>query len=184
MKRSNLIVLVFVALLSACQALVPYDSEFACTANQDYGRCMDVQSAYEDARANEAIPVGPRPGEKFKPGKQAPTHQAPDTAPLEQRGALLREVLTPTDSATRLREARYREIAGLIENPVTPLVRAPKVLRTLILSYSGEDTLYMPRFVYSIAEDAQFVLGDYLEAAPTERTVYPNGTPMAQWSAP
>jgi len=38
--------------------------------------------------------------------------------------------------------------------------------------------------VYSIAEDAQFVLGDYLEAAPTERTVYPNGTPMAQWSAP
>jgi conjugal transfer pilus assembly protein TraV len=184
MKPFNPVLLLLpLSLLSGCKALVPYDSEFACAKSHDYGQCMDVHSAYEDARANEGMPVPGRPGATFKPGVRAPTsRQSPDNMPAEQRGNLLRELYDPADHATRLREARYREIAGLIENPVTPLVQAPKVLRTLIVSYSAGDTLYMPRFVYYIAEDAQFVLGDYLEAAPVERTVYPNGAP-AQWSA-
>ncbi|MEO8755268.1 MAG: TraV family lipoprotein, partial [Casimicrobiaceae bacterium] len=87
------------------------------------------------------------------------------------------EVFAPADGDERLREARYRELAGLIENPVTPLVQPPKVLRTLIVSYSAGDALYMPRYVYYIAEDAKFVLGDYLQNSPAERTMYPNGGP-------
>lgn len=181
-----LIVLVGVLVLPACRVLVPYDSEFSCAKSHDYGKCMDVQSAYEDARANEGVPVPPtQPGSKFKPGTpRAPGRQQPSLTAPEQRGELIREAFAPADNAARLREARYRELAGLIENPVTPLVRAPKVLRTLIVSYSAGNTLYMPRFVYYFAEEAQFVLGDYLEAEPAERTMYPNGGPVAQRVGP
>jgi len=151
----------------------------------DYGKCMDVQSAYEEARAKQGSPTGPaEPGTPFRPtGPRTPARPAP-TQPPELRGALVREAWQPEDAAARLRDARYRELAGVIENPVTPLVRAPKILRTLIVSYSAGNTLYMPRFVYYFAEDAQFVLGDYLQAAPPERTMYPNGGPVAQRSVP
>jgi conjugal transfer pilus assembly protein TraV len=169
-------------LLAGCQALVPYDSEFACARSQDYGQCMDVQSAYEEARGTQGSAPAPASVPLRASGPRAPVQSAP-AQPLELRGELLREAFEPADAAARLRDARYRELAGLIEEPVTPLVRAPKVLRTLIVSYSAGDALYMPRYVYYFAEDARFVLGDYLQAAPAERTMYPNGGP-AQRSAP
>jgi len=178
--------LLLAAALSGCQVLVPYDNEFACAKSHDYGQCMDVQSAYEDARTVQGTPQGPaEPGTTFRTtGPRAPSRSPVKPVPAERRGELIREAWLPEDSAARLRDARYRELAGLIENPVTPLVRAPKVLRTLIVSYSAGNTLYMPRYVYYLADEAQFVLGDYLEAAPAERTMYPNGGPLAQRSAP
>jgi conjugal transfer pilus assembly protein TraV len=180
--RSSLVLAL--ALLAGCKVLVPYDNQFACAKSHDYGKCMDVQSAYEEARSHQGIPTGPEePGTPFKTtGPRTPNKPAP-ARPAELRGELAREAYQPEDAAARLRDARYRELAGLIENPVTPLVRAPKVLRTLIVSYSAGGTLYMPRYVYYFGEDAQFVLGDYLEAAPPERTMFPNGGPMAR-SAP
>jgi conjugal transfer pilus assembly protein TraV len=177
--RSSLVLLPLV--LAGCQALVPYDNEFACAKSHDYGKCMDVQSAYDEARARQSIPSGPaEPGTPFQPIAPRTPGKAAPARPAELRGELVREAYAPEDAAARLRDARYRELAGLIENPVTPLVRAPKVLRTLIVSYNAGDTLYMPRYVYYFGEDAQFVLGDYLEAAPPERTMFPNGGPMAR----
>ena len=168
------------AVLPGCQVLVPYDDEFACAKSHDYGKCMDVQSAYEDARANVgSAPTATPAAAKSKSGaRSAPAKSAPGTA--EMRGELVREAFAPVDGDERLREARYRELAGLIESPVTPLVQPPKVLRTLIVSYSTGDALYMPRYVYYIAEDGKFVLGEYLQDSPAERTMYPNGGPGAQ----
>ena len=50
------VLLLFVALVgfAGCKALVPYDSKFACEGTQDFGRCMDVQSAYEDALGTQS----------------------------------------------------------------------------------------------------------------------------------
>lgn len=164
--------------LAGCETLVPYDSEFACAQSHDFGKCMDVQTAYDDARANASTEPAPtqQPGGQYRPG------QLPRTlpkGPVERRGALVRETLLTEDPATRLRDARYRELAGLIENPVTPLVQAPRVLRTLIVSYSAGDALYMPRYVYYFAEEAKFVLGEYLQEPGADRTLYPSG-PLVQ----
>lgn len=176
-------VLVGAAALTGCRVLVPYDSEFACAKSHDYGKCMDVQSAYDEARTTEGTTQRtPARGGQLESGARR-TPAAP-SGTAELRGELIREVLAPTDSGERLREARYRELAGLIENPVTPVVQPPRVLRTLIVSYSASDALYMPRYVYYIAEDAKFVLGDYLQDSPAERTMYPNGGPGAQRQAP
>ena len=53
----------------------------------------------------------------------------------------------------------------LIDQPITPMLSQPKTVRTLIISYSPSsqrDRLYMPRYVFSIIENSQFVLGEYL----------------------
>jgi conjugal transfer pilus assembly protein TraV len=45
------------------------------------------------------------------------------------------------------------------------MLRQGRTVRTLILPYADRtrpDRLYMPRFVYSIVESPQWVVGDYL----------------------
>jgi len=62
------------------------------------------------------------------------------------------------------RDRVYKQTAKLIEDPQTPVVRKPTVIRTLIMSYSpGLDSTiaYMPRYVYSMLEGPKFVLSQY-----------------------
>ena len=74
------------------------------------------------------------------------------------------------------KENEYRELAALIEEPTTPIVRPPKVLRTLVVSYPSGQTLYMPRYIVYFADEARFVVGDYLnDTKPETATVFPNG---------
>jgi conjugal transfer pilus assembly protein TraV len=174
--------------LSGCKTLVPYDSEFSCQANQDFGRCMNVQEAYDDALGTAADTE-----KRDKTGKAAPkwdyrnsgsSRGAQGTSTLQRRkpgtNGKGKATLITVNSADLYRESRYRELAGLIEETVTPIVQAPKVLRTLIVSYSANDTLYMPRYVYFLADEAKFVLGDYLKGDPTPKVVYPNSAPLAK----
>lgn len=174
------------ASLAGCKALVPYDSQFACAKSQDYGKCMDVQSAYEDAVAAEPATVSrdkgaakapkldyrTRPVASDKTGAKGKSKAAPTgrVTPVE---------FVPETAMARYRNAQYSEMAQLIESPVTPLVKPPKVLRTLIVSYSAGNSLYMPRFVYYIAEESKFILGDYLKGGQDDRTLFPNGSPVA-----
>jgi len=57
----------------------------------------------------------------------------------------------------------FSELAGLIESPDTPVVAPAKVMRVLILPYRSQSNkaLYMNRYVYVIADDPAWVLGDY-----------------------
>jgi len=53
----------------------------------------------------------------------------------------------------------------LVEAPVTPMLRPGRAIRTLILPYADRerpDRLYMPRYIYSILDKPQWVVGDYL----------------------
>jgi len=184
-KRSFALALVLGS-LAGCKALVPYDSQFACAKSQDYGKCMDVQSAYEDAVAAEPGTVS-----RDKAGAKAPKLDyrrmpvasersgAKGKTKIAPTGRVTPVAYTPENAMSRYRDAQFREISSLIENPVTPLVKPPKVLRTLIVSYSAGNSLYMPRFVYYIAEDAKFILGDYLKGGQDDRTLFPNGSPVA-----
>jgi conjugal transfer pilus assembly protein TraV len=174
-------------LMTGCKALVPYDSKFACEGTQDFGRCMDVQTAYEDA-----LGTAPEAQRRDKSGKEAPSWEYRGTAPkgavpsptLQRKkasGAKGTQVaFVPRNTEEMYRQSQYRELAGLIEEPVTPIVQPPKVLRTLIVSYSAGDSLYMPRYVYYLADDAKFVLGDYLRGEGAAKTVYPNSAPIAK----
>lgn len=181
-------ILTIAGFLAGCKALVPYDSKFACEGTQDFGRCMDVQTAYEDA-----LGTASETQRRDKSGKSAPhweyrtprgASQGAGTSTLQRRkapgAAHTKTVLIAANSGDLYRESRYRELAGLIEDTVTPIVQPPKVLRTLIVSYSAGDSLYMPRYVYFLADEAKFVLGDYLKGDPTPKVVYPNSAPLAK----
>ena len=141
-------------LMSGCALFNPYDSEFKCSATDDYGRCVDVDEAYADALAGRKVQRRLRDRKSSADDDQTVADQ---TAREAQQAA----------SYSAYKDAEYREMRKLLDQPVTPLVKPPKVLRTLITAYpSNERTLYTPRYVFYFADEGKFVLGDYLNAAP------------------
>ncbi len=48
MRTSNGILIAIVLLTGAC-GTTPYREEFACALQDDYGKCIDVQGAYQEA---------------------------------------------------------------------------------------------------------------------------------------
>lgn len=63
-----------------------------------------------------------------------------------------------TDEDLYLRE-KFEVIRSLIREPKPPVVRPPKVIRVLILSYVGRsNTLYGWRYVYFFADEPSWVI--------------------------
>ncbi|WDN90997.1 conjugal transfer pilus assembly protein TraV (plasmid) [Desulfosarcina sp. BuS5] len=57
------------------------------------------------------------------------------------------------------RTGLYNKLASLINKPTTPIVLPPKVMRTLILSYTGSaNELYSYRYVYFFATEPKWII--------------------------
>lgn len=148
------------SLLAGCATLgkvmSPYSETFSCK-NSDQGQCVDPAQAHADAVAG------------------VPSRSNP--ALTRDKGLLDGNAPRGTKRTTRAsapyggyRDSVYRELQGLIDAPETPMLRQGRTVRTLILPYADRarpDRLYMPRFVYSILERPQWVVGDYLVNPPT-----------------
>lgn len=146
-------------LLTGCSTIgsvmSPYSEKFSCK-NSDHGQCIHPDKAYADAVAGVSSRSDP-----------AVTH---DKALLSQGdGAAARSPTRQGKTAPSpyfgYRDSVYRELQGLVDAPVTPMLRPGRTVRTLILPYADRerpDRLYMPRYVYSILERPQWVVGDYL----------------------
>ncbi|WP_103730496.1 TraV family lipoprotein [Novosphingobium sp. HII-3] len=143
-------------MLSGCATMgsimSPYSEKFSCK-NDDHGQCIHPEKAYADAVAGVASKSDPavtRDRKLLRDGKAA-------------RGS----TGTTSGAFAGYRDSVYRELQGLIEQPVTPMLKPPRSVRTLILPYADRqrpDRLYMPRYVYSLVERPQWVVGDYLVA--------------------
>jgi conjugal transfer pilus assembly protein TraV len=130
----------------------PYSEKFSCK-NSDHGQCIHPDKAYADAVAGVASRSDPRV-----------THDKSMLA-AEHRGPAPAKAGKSPGAYAGYRDSVYRELQGLIEAPVTPMLRQGRTVRTLIMPYADRerpDRLYMPRFVYSILERPQWVVGDYL----------------------
>ncbi len=139
--------LVNMLVLSGCSWLVPYDEEFSCKLKDNYGKCVSVEQAYEEAVSGEDIYPDMGKGKDESAGKKA--------------------VKSPY---TQYRSALYQELKELVDDPETPMLRPAKTIRTLIIPYSAKNqkkTLYGTRYVYSIIDDPVFVLGEYLYKKPS-----------------
>lgn len=188
LPTGGIVLAVMVASMLAGCRVVPYDSKFMCEKSRDYGRCMDVQSAYEEARAASAS-ANSKSKSKARDGQDPILRYPPASTgvtrplrPLKPSKAGARSAAAkPDDSFIRVstqdlyRDAEYRELAGLIEAPVTPLIRPAKALRTLIIAYNTGDSLFLSRYVVYFADEPRFVMGDYLNPPDTSPTVYPMG---------
>jgi conjugal transfer pilus assembly protein TraV len=144
----KLIVLCLITLTCGCAGVLPYEDDVSCRLSDNYGMCMSIQDTYNGGKAH-------RKDLQLKPGK---------TVNPEQSGEPVQDSNGALSSRDLYIDNYYREISSLIREPETPLIRQPKQMRTLILSYSdasNQRTLYMPRYIYSIVEDPKYILHDY-----------------------
>lgn len=143
MKR-GLYLFAFAVLLGGCSILNPYKSEFTCPQKEN-GKCVGVETAYDESLQKKNKDGGSlEPATKNSPGKSS-------TGPAQKVNLLYQEEV-------------YRKLTGLLRDPVTPLVAPPRIMRVLLLPYKGEGgELFMPRYVYFMADDPRWIIGDYLQ---------------------
>lgn len=163
------------AVLTGCTAIgslmSPYPEKFGCK-NSDHGVCIHPEKAYEDAvagRPSQSDPAVTNDRKLLKPhagmaaGTAMPATKSKASPP-------------PANAFAGYRASVYAKLQGLIEQPVTPMLKSPRTIRTLILPYADRERptrLYMPRYVFSVLDQPEWVVGDYLvtplskaEAAP------------------
>jgi conjugal transfer pilus assembly protein TraV len=132
----------------------PYPEKFSCK-NDDHGQCIHPERAYEDALVGTASKSDP--AVSTKAGAKAPSTPATRQRP------------NPPAAYEGYRDSVYRELKSLIDEPVTPMLRPARTVRTLILPYADRtrpDRLYMPRYVYSILDRPSWVVGGTLVRSP------------------
>jgi len=81
------------------------------------------------------------------------TVAAPVTGNLEER------------NYNQYRSSLFDKFNGLLKEPKTPIVAPPKVMRVLLLPYTGqENEFYMLRYVYFFVDKPRWILGDSVTA--------------------
>ncbi|WP_447725625.1 TraV family lipoprotein [Sphingomonas koreensis] len=142
----------------------PYSGKFSCK-NNDHGQCIHPEQAHQDAVAGVASKADPRvTNDKKLPG----TRGGGNTSRRDRRDA--------PGAYGSYRDSVYRELKGLLEAPVTPMLKPARTVRTLILSYADRqrpDRLYMPRYVYSIVDKPVWVVGGTLVMPPSRAASAP-----------
>lgn len=159
------------AALSGCATvgsmMSPYSEKFDCK-NSDHGQCIHPDRAYEDAVAGVASKSDPK--------------VTNDRAMLrgQDQGKAVGKAKTGSNGASTVygsyRDSVYQELKGLIEAPVTPMLKPARTVRTLILPYADRqrpDRLYMPRYVYSVIDKPVWVVGGAFVAAPDRASQAP-----------
>jgi len=105
---------------------------------------VGVETAYGESLQKKNKDGSLEPATKNPPGKAV-------TGPAQKVNLLYQEEV-------------YRKLTGLLRDPVTPLVAPPRVMRVLLLPYKGDGgELFMPRYVYFMADDPRWIMGGYLK---------------------
>ena len=135
------IVIIFAFGVSGCSVLTPYKTEFQCKSPYK-GKCVSVKEAYAESKSNVPLPLAAKDGKK-----------------MDVKAAL---EAAPVDSTEGYRDSLQRELSDLLDAPVTPVIVPPKVLRMLVFPYPEKSVLYMPRYIFLMVGDPEWVIGNYL----------------------
>ena len=141
MKRRSSWLIAAVTLCGCSAVLNPYQSSFNCPET-DKGKCVSVQKAYSES-LNPLV----------KPEQEVKDCEAGDCGKAK-----------PIDPGTGREESEYRgalfkRLSGLLNEPETPLVAPPQVMRVLLLPYKGDGgELFMPRYAYFFLDRPQWIL--------------------------
>lgn len=150
-----LIGLALITLLTGCASVLnPYKSDFHCPET-DKGKCVSVQNAYLESIQQNYKEEDEEKSEKLK--------DVDYSVPKEDDGKRVQK------QNNVYQEALYRELAGLLNEPLSPMVAPPVVMRVLLLPYKGDtNELYMLRYVYFFVDGPKWILGDYLSGVGNE----------------
>ena len=176
--------IVVTGLLCGCSMINPYQSEFSCP-DTFKGKCASVREVYlEDAaesRQNSAEqnkvekPVAKQGCTSTYSGMEGGgmVTSCSDAVPAEM-GAIAggnASLVAPVGenpeerNYNQYRSALFDKFSGLLKEPKTPIVAPPKVMRVLLLPYTGqENEFYMLRYVYFFVDKPRWILGDSVVA--------------------
>ncbi len=143
-----------VILFSGC-SIFPYEENFACEAFNDYGRCLDVNGAYEVAVSGEKQGLKIEKNGAVNDGAE----EAKNKAKQQEKTGIEVKAQPPY---LDYRASVYQKMKRMVANPETPMVKQPDVIRTLVLNYKNNkgpgNPLYMHRFIYFFGSDPEWVL--------------------------
>lgn len=166
-KSLQVFVIATLAIIQGC-SIFPYEDKFGCNRPNNMGKCVSATEAYDEMTTGESKAPYAKPyskqtdeeraaGEGDAQNTQASHGSAPSSAtslPKRVNGAQYDAYL----------DANYKEVAELVDAPVTPMVKPVKTAELLFLPYSDQSrVLKGERIVTVILEEPKFVLGDYLK---------------------
>ena len=156
-----LLVFMVMPVFSGCTALVsPYSTTFQCP-DSDKGKCVSVQTAY-----NESVETNPLVREPAEPECDT-CEDGADKKKTQERGH--KEQGDLKELKYHYQDSLYKKMTAILEQPETPFVIAPDVIRVLIPSYTGSDNaLYGSRYVYFFVTDPQWSLSSATIDTDTE----------------
>jgi len=143
--------------LSGCvpKIMNPYGEEFTCPQTET-GKCVPIQQAYleslQEKKQDLLYMPTPSGGGKQKEGNAT---------------SFSMQNIFPQDSFmeaySKYNEALMKKLQQMLENPKTPVLIPPQVVRVLILPYAGDqNTFYAERYAYIIVENPQWVFYNIL----------------------
>lgn len=166
----------------------PYKSEWSCPSPY-LGKCEDVQDAYKESvsgqddknaqafrdKVNSEKKVAKKGsdddvtgcttcggGSSSGTGRGFTPSSCNNECSKNRTSKSCQECLSslPKPSEEEIyKEQLYREMTSLIEQPRTPMLKQPEVLRVLVLGYTGdENEFFSHRYMYLIVSDPRWIL--------------------------
>jgi conjugal transfer pilus assembly protein TraV len=160
LKGSKKIFMIFLVVLglglNGCGPLSklmnPYDDNFECPQFEK-GKCVSIKQAYTESLQKDIL---------FTPTPST----AQTSSPKENKTSFSVQSVFPQEGGeaySKYNEALMKKLQEMIENPKTPVLIPPQVVRVLILPYSADrDTFYAERYAYIIIEGPQWVFHNIL----------------------
>jgi len=140
--RYGILILCFAWTLTGCAVFNPYNDEFQCP-DVDKGECTSMQNAYKKS-------ISPLE-RKDKCGDCVKDRKDKTVTKKETKE-------TTEDIRYNYQNNLYNKMTALIQNPQSPMVAAPDVMRVLIMSYTGpENILYSYRYVYVFVTEPKWI---------------------------
>jgi len=165
--RDFLLIGAFCAVCGCASVLNPYKDNFTCP-DFDRGRCVHVEEAHRQSlqasRSRESAETCDKCRREAK--KKGISGKAYCTECSRRDGSGVPRCSAPDEagSAETMYQAEvHRKLAALLRTPNAPILAMPKVMRVLVLPYRGDgNELYMMRYVYVMADEPKWVLGENL----------------------
>jgi len=148
--------------LSGCSILNPYNSEFQCKETYK-GTCQDTESSYWDSisdldqTASDRHRASLDDKKNRKKGSKCTDCDNNSSVDAGSSGDEADSSLRKYDNLYR--KSLYRELSQLIDDPKTPIVKPPEVMRILMLGYTDQDNqLLSHRYIYFFTTEPKWVI--------------------------